>query len=266
MGVGMPEYLLLFRKPPTDRTNGYADVPVVKDKPLAEREDGTAASFNKKDNWRKPIPGSGYSRGRWQLDAHGFWRSDGNRLLSSEEVQSFPHAALYQLWKARSVDEIYDHEAHVATVEDMDYYGRLPFGFMLFPPHSWHPDVWSDVTRMRTLNGSQWSKGKELHTCPLQFDIVDRVIRQMSMPGELVMDPFSGLGTVCLEAVKLGRRGFGIELNPQYHADAVSYLRAAEQQAQMPTLFDVLAAEDGENLVEDPPLFSAMGIAGSEGQ
>src|SRR6185437_13127493 len=47
MGVGMPEYVLLFRKPPTDASNGYADVPVAKSK-------------------------TEYSRGRWQTDAHGY--------------------------------------------------------------------------------------------------------------------------------------------------------------------------------------------------
>jgi hypothetical protein len=60
MGAGMPEYVLLFRKPPTDRSNGYADVPVVKDKPLAE-DHGAPAPFDKKQNWRKPVPGTGYS-------------------------------------------------------------------------------------------------------------------------------------------------------------------------------------------------------------
>src|SRR3546814_7776947 len=52
MGAGVPEYLLIFRKPPTDRSNGYADVPVVKDK-------------------------EAFTRGRWQFDAHGFTRSNG---------------------------------------------------------------------------------------------------------------------------------------------------------------------------------------------
>lgn len=248
MGCGMSEYLLLFRKPPTDRTNGYADEPVVKEKPLAEREDGTVAPFNKRDNWRKPMPGTGYSRARWQIDAHGFWRSDGNRLLTPEELSSLPHPALYQIWRERSRAALYDYEAHVRVVEEMDYLGRLPFGFMLLPPHSWSDDVWSDVTRMRTLNGSQWSKGKELHTCPMQFDTVDRVIRQMSMPGELVFDPFSGLGTTALRALKLGRRGLGVELNPGYHTDAVSYLQAAARDLAMPTLFDLVDVEEREDL------------------
>lgn len=128
---------------------------------------------------------------------------------------------------------------HVAFGEALEAEKRLPVTFQLLPPQSWHPDVWTDVTRMRTLNAQQYAKGKEMHLCPLQFDIVDRVIRQMSMPGELVFDPFSGLGTVPLRAVKLGRRGMGCELSPGYHDDAVYWLRLAEAEASMPTLFDL---------------------------
>jgi DNA modification methylase len=115
----------------------------------------------------------------------------------------------------------------------------LPEGFMLLPPQSWHPDVWTDITRMRTLNGAQYSKGKEMHICPLQFDIVDRVITQMSQPDEVVLDPFSGIGTVPLRAIKLGRRGIGIELNPAYHQDAVYWLKRSECEQRIPTLFDL---------------------------
>ena len=78
----------------------------------------------------------------------------------------------------------------------------------------------------------------------MQFDLVDRVVQQMSMPGELVFDPFSGLGTVVLRALKFGRRGLGVELNPTYHADAANYLQAAERQSLMPTLFDLPADGD----------------------
>lgn len=238
MGVGMPEYLLLFRKPPTDQGNGYSDVPVVKLKPLCD-DHGEAAPHNSRTNWRKPIPGTGYSRARWQLDAHGFWRSDGNRFLSPEELKSLPHAMLYRRWREWSMAQGYCFAEHVQVGEDLDYLGRLPASFMLLPPHSSHPDVWTDVTRMRTLNGSQWSRGKEIHLCPLQFDTADRVIEQMSMPGELVYDPFSGLGTVPLRALRLGRRGLGVELSQPYHEDAVSYLVAEERRMAIPTLFDL---------------------------
>lgn len=218
MGVGMPEYLLIFRKPPTDSSKGYADDPVVKSK-------------------------EEYSRARWQLDAHAFARSNGNRLITPEDLKGLPHNQIYKLFREYSLNEVYDFEGHVAIGEALERDQMLPSGFMLLPPQSWHPDVWTDVTRMRTLNGAQYASGKEMHLCPLQFDIVDRVIIQMSQPGETVLDPFSGLGTVPLRALKLDRQGIGIELNPSYHADAVYWLRKQEQEAKMPTLFDLVEME-----------------------
>lgn len=214
MGVGMPEYLLLFRKPPTDRSNGYADNPVVKSK-------------------------DDYSRARWQVDAHGFARSSGNRLLMPQDLDGRDYNEIYQLFKADSLANAYDFERHVKIAEYLDEKKRLPVTFMLLPPQSWHPDVWADITRMRTLNGAQNAKGKEMHLCPLQFDIVDRAITQYSQPGEVVFDPFCGLGTVPLRAVELGRQGLGSELNPGYWLDSLLYLKAAELEINTPTLFDL---------------------------
>jgi hypothetical protein len=214
MGAGLPEYVLLFRKPPTDRSNGYADEPVTKSK-------------------------DDYSRSRWQVDAHGFMRSSGDRPLLPDELADLPHDVIYKLWRTYSTEHVYDFERHVAIGEALEAKRRLPVTFMLLPPASWHPDVWTDITRMRTLNGSQAAKGREMHLCPLQFDIVDRLVTQFSEPGELVMDPFGGLMTVPYCALKLGRRGLGIELNPRYFADGAAYCAGAAQQVGMPTLFDV---------------------------
>lgn len=238
-GNGMPEYLLTFRKPPTDRSNGYADERVAKPKPLCA-DHGEAAPFDKKTNWRRPVPATGYTRARWQFDAHGYWRSSGDRLLTSEELVKLPHEQLFKLWRSRSAEQIYDFPGHVAVAEDMDRLERLPATFMVFPPHSNHPQVWSDIARMRTLNGQQQHKGREIHLCPLQFDTVDRCILQRSMEGEIVLDPFAGIGTVPYCALKLGRKAIGVELSPRYFPDAVYYCRQAESEAVMPTLFDLL--------------------------
>jgi hypothetical protein len=218
MGAGLPEYLLLFSKPPTDRSNGYADLPVVKSK-------------------------ADYTRSRWQIDAHGFARSNGNRPLTPEDLEGVPHDVIYRLFRDRNLAEPYDFEAHVALGEALEAKGRLPVTFMLLPPPSWHPDVWTDVTRMRTLNLRQFQRGEEYHLCPLQFDIVDRLIVQFSMEGETVYDPFMGIGTVPYCAVKLRRRGLGVELSPTYWRDAVHYVTEAARQADAPTLFDLVEAE-----------------------
>ncbi len=226
MGVGMPEYLLLFRKPPSDTSNAYADIPVLKPK----RE------YNKQDkSWSK-----GYSRARWQMDAHGFTRSCGNRLLDPEEVAKLESDAIFKLFKTYSLEEVWDFEQVVQIAENVEAQGKLPPGFMLLQPQSWTEEVWTDITRMRTLNGSQWSNGREMHVCPFQIDIVERVIDQMSNPGDIVLDYFAGLGTVPLVAIQKGRKGLGIELNPLYWSDGANYLKAEEMKQSIPTLFDLV--------------------------
>jgi len=111
---------------------------------------------------------------------------------------------------------------------------------MLLQPQSWSDDVWTDVTRMLTLNGSQWSKGKEMHLCPFQFDIVDRVITQFSNEGDIVFDMFGGLMTVPYRAVLIKPFWIGNRLNNSYFLDGATYCKAAEHKINLPTLFDAL--------------------------
>ena len=214
MGVGMPEYLLLFRKPPTDPSRGYGDVPVVKSK-------------------------DEYSRARWQFDAHGFHRSSGQRLLSAGDLAGCTHADIFKIFKQHSLNTVYDFERDVKIAEGLEDKAMLPPSFMLLQPQSWHPEVWTDITRMRTLNGVQNAKGKEMHLCPMQYDTADRAITQYTMKGETVFDPFAGLGTVPLRAVMLGRKGLGCELSRAYFDDACWHLRAMEAKKSSPTLFEL---------------------------
>jgi DNA modification methylase len=221
MGVGMPEYLLYFRKTPSETANSYADEPVVKDK-------------------------GHYSRSRWQTDAHGFTRSSGNRLLDPQELSSAQHSDIFQMFKKWSLENIYDFEHHVKIGEHLDAKGKLPTTFMLLQPQSWSDEVWTDVTRMLTLNGMQHAKGKEMHLCPMQFDIADRVITQLSNPGDVVLDPFGGLMSVPYRAIKLDRFGIGIELSHNYFLDGVAYCEAAERDAAIPDLFNFIEMEHPE--------------------
>jgi hypothetical protein len=110
---------------------------------------------------------------------------------------------------------------------------------MSLAPGSHHSEVWHDVNRMLTLNTEQSRKAQTMHVCPLQFDIVDRLIARYSNPGDLVYDPFGGLFTVPLRALKAGRRGRAAELNTSYFLDGVKYLEAEERTRAMPSLFDL---------------------------
>ena len=266
MSFGVPEYLMLFRKPPSDLSNSYADERVVKDKKWrvdekadeppkggnwAPREDGSWVDVETQDIWRPGHnqPGywlnpDGYSRARWQLDAHAFTRSCGNRLLTPEETVGLAAADVFKLWREFNTRAVYEFEHHVKICEAFEERGQLPSGFMLMPPHSPHPDVWTDITRMLSANTLQAAKGKELHLCPLQFDIVDRAIAQWSMKGDVVFDPFGGLMTVPMRAVMQGRIGWGTELNPRYFLDGCKYVEAAARAIEVPSLFDLMGAAE----------------------
>ena len=216
MGVGCPEYILLFRKLPTDHSKAYADEPVVKSK-------------------------EEYTRAQWQIDAHGYWRSSGDRLISKEELEQTNVDNLQKVYRQYSRENVYDYHAHVELAKKLDENGKLPAVFMVVAPGSWNNlEVWDDINRMRTLNTTQSRRRAQLHVCPLQLDIVERIINRYSNEGDLVLDPFGGLMTVPMTAIKMKRRGYGIELNPDYFRDGVGYLQAAEQEVETPTLFDFM--------------------------
>lgn len=216
MGVGCPEYILLFRKLPTDKSNAYADAPVKKTK-----ED--------------------YTRAQWQIDAHGYWRSSGDRLISKDELKEFSVDDLQRVYREYSRSNVYSYEEHVKLAEELDKNDKLPATFMVVAPGSWNNlDVWDDINRMRTLNTTQSRRRQQMHVCPLQLDIVERIINRYSNEGDMVLDPFGGLMTVPMTAVKMKRYGYGIELSCDYFRDGVGYLQEAENEIETPTLFDFM--------------------------
>lgn len=106
MGVGCPEYILLFRKLPTDTSKAYADEPVTRSK--AE-----------------------YTRAQWQIDAHGFWRSSGDRLMTKEELGEIPTGQMEKVYRKYSRGTVYSYADHVALAKKMDAEGGCP------PPSWW---------------------------------------------------------------------------------------------------------------------------------
>jgi hypothetical protein len=220
MGVGCPEYVLIFRKPQSDKSKGYADLPVVKQ-------------------------ADAYSLARWQVDAHAFWRSSGNRLLSPDELALLGVDRLAKYFTDYSLTAPYDYEKHVALGEAIEAAkpGALPRTFMALAPGSHDAGVWHDVVRMRTLNGEQAQRNVEKHLCPLQFDIVDRLIDRYSNAGDVIYDPFGGLMTVPYRAILKGRRGQASELSATYFHDGLHYCRQAEAQRAVPDMFAMLDTE-----------------------
>lgn len=215
MGVGLPEYVLLFRKAPTTMDNAYADEPCTKTK-------------------------QEYTRANWQLDAHAYWKSDGNRFFSFDELKQMDVAKICNYWKKHNLDEIYSFQEHLNICEQLEKQEKLSSLFMTLPNHSDNNLVWTDINRMNTLNTNQANRKKEKHICPLQLDIIERLINRFTMKGDVVDDPFGGLFSTAYKCLEMGRGAISTELNPEYYDDGLYYLKSIEYKINVPTLFDVL--------------------------
>lgn len=103
----------------------------------------------------------------------------------------------------------------------------------------WARPVWLGIRETNTLNARvARDDADERHICPLQLDFIERVVRLWSNPGETVFSPFAGIGSEVYTAVRLGRRGLGIELKPSYWRTAVDNLRALDDEMNLPRLFE----------------------------
>ena len=90
--------------------------------------------------------------------------------------------------------------------------------------------VWMDINPSRTLQKeSAREEADERHICPLQLDVIERAMELWSNPDDVVLSPFTGIGSEGYVALKNQRRFVGIELKPSYFRQAVANCRIAEE-------------------------------------
>jgi DNA modification methylase len=87
---------------------------------------------------------------------------------------------------------------------------------------AWAEAAWIDVRETDTLNREE-GRGEDdtKHICPLQLEVIDRLVRLYSDPGELVFSPFTGIGSEGYTALRRGRRFYGCELKDEYYRAAM---------------------------------------------
>jgi hypothetical protein len=84
----------------------------------------------------------------------------------------------------------------------------------------------------------------ERHLCPLQLGVIERIVKVWSAPGEVVFDPFGGIGSTGFVAIAEGRKFVGCELKQSYYESAVRNLRSAVSEKTQSTIFDFIDAEE----------------------
>jgi DNA modification methylase/superfamily II DNA or RNA helicase len=103
----------------------------------------------------------------------------------------------------------------------------------------WASPVWMDIKRTNVLNNYRGARDEkdEKHIAPLQLDVIERCIALWSNKGETIFTPFMGIGSEVFQAVKMGRKGIGIELKESYFDVAKRNVASAVEEKNQLTLF-----------------------------
>lgn len=103
-----------------------------------------------------------------------------------------------------------------------------------------HPDGARQTTlMMMSKSADQNRPGAKGISFPRSLP--ERFIRQYSNPGDLVLDPFSGVGTACRMAIELGRRALGFEIDPAEAARARAWLSEPVQSSFFSDVYPVIS-------------------------
>ena len=95
----------------------------------------------------------------------------------------------------------------------------------------WARPIWYGIKESDTLNAAVARENDdERHICPLQLGTIERCVRLWSNRGDLVLDPFNGIGSTGVVALQHDRRYVGIELKESYYSVARRNLIGATKQ------------------------------------
>ena len=102
----------------------------------------------------------------------------------------------------------------------------------------WASPVWMDIDYGDTLNAMPARHEKdEKHICLLQLPTIERLIGLYTNEGDTVLTPFMGIGSEVYQALKMGRKGIGIELKKQYYDVAIGNIKSVTESKKQVSMF-----------------------------
>jgi DNA modification methylase len=165
--------------------------------------------------WEKLDPPPESTRDRWRMSHEHvlFLTKSPSRYRFKAEVLRVPYSpATLSRWGA---GQTYGGAKSLGRRTEDDARVRHGRRFRLNPLGCLPTDVWSLPAANTTAR----------HYATFPEPLIRPIIQACSEPGDVVLDPFVGSGTVCATAKALGRRWLGIELNPEFAAMARQAVR-----------------------------------------
>lgn len=144
---------------------------------------------------------------KWQEDAKSLAEEQAARLLKEGMIDGVSPELLHNLTEAAK--------------------------FPLKQWQEWASPVWLENYGQDVLNSRfKGSDKDEKHLCPMPLEYIRRCVTLYSTPGDIVFDPFSGIGSTGHVAVKMLRRFVGTELKLEYAKQAVKFIEESERVGQ----------------------------------
>lgn len=113
-----------------------------------------------------------------------------------------------------------------------------------FPVNVWQnyaSPIWMDINPSDTLQKESAREEKdEKHICPLQLQVIERGINLWTNPGDIVLDPFGGIGSTGYVALKKGRKTVLTELKESYYKQLVENLKTVENDGKQISILDMI--------------------------
>jgi DNA modification methylase len=97
--------------------------------------------------------------------------------------------------------------------------GKNPSDVWAFMASEWETGLW-EIPNVKANHPE-----KTLHPCQFPIELVERCVLAFTDPGDLVLDPFSGVGSALLAALRHGRRAMGCDKELAYVQEAISRIR-----------------------------------------
>jgi adenine-specific DNA-methyltransferase len=102
---------------------------------------------------------------------------------------------------------------------------------------------------------------KTEHPCQFPVELIERLVLSMTHPGSLVVDPFMGVGTTAIAAVRHQRRAAGADIVDEYYNTALDRLKLEQHGAlQTRPMNRPVYEPNGEAIARNPFMHTCNGV------
>lgn len=161
------------------------------------------------------------------------WKTKENFLLQKWQDYASP------VWETKTTEQdlsLMDSEMRYSFLLEK-YFDFVESVSKFLPDYA--ANVWYDIQQTNVLNISlAWEDNDEKHICPLQLDVIGRAIELWSNPGDIIFDPFGGIGSTGVKALELERKTVMVELKRRYWEIAKKNLQNEEALKKQTLAFD----------------------------